>query len=96
MRQCREYVNHMLRLFARYQKCELVNEIDVENWCAVENVLDDLKKEDKNVIIKIYEKYDTIPDNVYEVSKELNLHQDIIWTLLNKVCKKIAKERGLI
>lgn len=99
MRFYSEYVNHMLRLYVRHRRTpenELKKRADVINWETVKEVLDDLDKYDRNVIIKIYEKRDTISDNVLEVSKELNLHQDIIWTLLNKVTKQIAKERGLI
>jgi hypothetical protein len=55
-----------------------------------------LLEKDRNVIMDIYERGDTLADNIYHVSKEMNINQDTLWTLVSKVTKRIAKERGLI
>ena len=55
-----------------------------------------MPERDKDVIIEVYRRGDTLPDNIYWVAKELKVEQDMIWTLVSKVTKKIAKERGLI
>ncbi len=99
MKYYSEYVNHMLRFYVRHRQIkenELEKKIDLKNWNIVKMVLDDLKEKDRNVIIKVYEKQDSIPNNILETSKELGIRQNVIWTLLNKVCRKIAKERELI
>jgi len=95
-----EYVNHMLRFFTRYYKREnevkFKKEVDSKNWEAVKRVLDNLPEKDRNVIIDIYSRKDTLSDNVYEVSKEFGIDQDSIWVIVNKITRKIAKERELI
>jgi len=93
------YINHMLRFYARYCDKNLESfkkSTDVKNWLAVKTVLDKLPEKDKNVIIEVYRRRDTLADNIYEVSKELGIDQDVIWSMLNKVTKKIAQERELI
>lgn len=99
MKYYSSYVNHMLRFYARYRDKNLEcfkKSTDVKNWLAVKTVLDKLSEKDKNVIIEVYRRRDTLADNIYEVSKEFGIDQDVIWTMLNKVTKKIAQERGLI
>ena len=94
-----QYVNHMLRFYARYCDKNLESfkkSTDMKNWLAVKTVLDKLPEKDKNVIIEVYRRRDTLADNIYEVSKELGIDQDVIWIMLNKVTKKIAQERELI
>ena len=94
-----QYVNHMLRFYARYCDKNLESfkkSTDMKNWLAVKTVLDKLPEKDKNVIIEVYRRRDTLADNIYEVSKELGIDQDVIWIMLNKVTKKIARERELI
>jgi len=89
----------MLRFYARYYDKDLKSfkkSTDMKNWFAVKIVLDKLPEKDKNVIIEVYRRRDTLADNIYEVSKELGIDQDVIWTMLNKVTKKIAQVRELI
>lgn len=45
--------------------------------------------------MEIYSEGDTIPDNVYQVSKRLNIEQDVLWNLIGDMESKIAKKRGL-
>lgn len=99
MRYYDEYVNHMIRFYVRHcdeTDLKFKKEIDEKNWWIVKKILDDLPEKDKNVIIKVYELRDTLSDNVYAVSKELGISQDVIWTIISKLSKKIAKERELI
>lgn len=99
MHYYKQYVNHMLRFYARYCDKDLESfkkSTDMKNWFAVKIVLDKLPEKDKNVIIEVYRRRNTLADNIYEVSKELGIDQDVIWTMLNKVTKKIAQVRELI
>jgi len=101
MNYFKNYVNHMLRFYARYHDKKDISdfkkkEADLKNWITVKTILDSLPDAERNVIIEVYKRRDTLSDNVYEVSKELGINQDIIWNILNKVTRKIAKERELI
>jgi DNA-directed RNA polymerase specialized sigma subunit len=75
---------------------KMKNDVDKENWRCVVRVLDKLPERDKDVIIEVYGRGDTLADNIYWVAKELKVDQDMIWALVSKVTKRIAKERKLI
>ena len=97
-----EYVNHMLRFYARTVKSgdvarlKFASEVDELNWRSVDRVLHNLPELDKYIIIEVFGRGDTLADNIYEVSKELVMNQDVIWTMLSKITYQIAKERGLV
>ncbi|HUM44777.1 MAG TPA: hypothetical protein PKI14_17665 [Fervidobacterium sp.] len=97
-----DYVNHMLRFYARTVKSEDVmglkftSEVDELNWRSVNRVLHNLPELDKYIIIEVFGRGDTLADNIYEVSKEVVINQDVIWTMLSKITYQIAKERGLV
>lgn len=93
-----DYVNMMLRFYARtrLEYHELPSNVDRENWWCAMMVVDDLPEFDRRVIMEVYSRRDTLADNVYEVSKELKVKQDVIWTIISKVSKDVAKRRGLI
>ena len=92
-----EYVNHILRFFARYPEVgTFKNSIDERNWRVAKKVLDELPEEDRNVIIEVYRRGDTIPDNIFNISKEMGVRQDCLWTMLKTTTKRIAEERELI
>lgn len=97
-----DYVNHMLRFYARsvrsgnVVRLKFKSEVDKLNWHAVNRVLHNFPEQDKYIIIEVFGRGDTLADNIYEVSKELAINQDVIWTLVSKVTKKIAKDRRLI
>ncbi len=97
-----DYTNHMLRFYCRNCKpersikLELNSDVDRKNWRAVREVLHRLPEEDRNAIIDVYSRYDTLQDNVYEVSKCRMIEQDKLWIIIAKVTKQIAKERMLI
>jgi DNA-directed RNA polymerase specialized sigma subunit len=75
---------------------KFASEVDELNWRSVNRVLHNLPERDKDIIIEVFGRGDTLADNIYEVSKELAINQDIVWTLVSKVTNKIAKDRRLI
>lgn len=97
-----DYINHMLRFYARTVRSGYVmglkftSEVDKLNWRSVNRVLHNLPERDRDIIIEVFGRGDTLADNIYEVSKELAINQDIVWTLVSKVTNKIAKDRRLI
>lgn len=98
-----DYTNHMLRFYCRTINSHNIrnfyifkDEVNEENFRAVGKVLHGLPEEDRNVIIDVYSKNDTLSDNIYTVSKERKINQDKIWIIVSKVTNLIAKERMLI
>lgn len=98
MRHTLGYVNHMLRIYANYcgKQGNFQKEIDRRNFYTVEKVLKDLPEWDRNVIIDVFRRKEPIENTVREVSKKFGTNPDVVWTVLSKVSRKIAKERDLI
>lgn len=92
-----DYVNHALRFYARNEKPPVFESVsDKENYTCVSRVLSKIDKTDAEILCDIFRRNDTLADNIYEVSKERNINQDVIWTMLSKITYQIAKERGLV
>lgn len=91
-----DYTNYMLRFYCKTCRVDLSDPIDKLNWLVVDKVLHRLPEEDRNVIIDVYSKNDTLSDNIYTTSKERKINQDKIWIIVSKVTNLIAKERLLI
>lgn len=91
-----DYTNYMLRFYCKTCKVDLIDPIDKLNWAVVDKVLHRLSEEDRNVIMDVYGRCDTLSDNIYAVSRERKMNQDKIWIIVSKVTNQIAKERRLI
>ena len=91
-----DYVRHAMRFYSRNLKLtRFKNDIDKENWLACHNTIRNYPDRDKNILVYVYGSYDTLSDNVYEMSKKYSINQSIIWDLMKEVELKIATERGL-
>ena len=83
-----DYINHMLRFYARnvqsgdVVKLNFKSEVDKQNWRSIDRVLHNLPERDKDIVIEVFGRGDTLANNIYELSKELGINQDIIWTLI--------------
>ena len=92
-----EYTRHCLRFYTRnLHKTRFNTEVDKNNWYACHKAIDRYSDRDKDIIIRVYSLYDTIADNVYEVAKEYQIDQNIIWDLLKDIERGVAKRRGLL
>ena len=91
-----DYTNYMLRFYCKTCRVDLIDPIDKLNWAVVDKVLRRLPEEDRNVIMDVYSKNDTLSDNIYTASKERKINQDKIWIIVSKVTNLIAKERMLV
>ena len=92
-----EYVRHCLRFYSRNpNKTHFHTEVDKNNWYACHRTVDRYSDRDKDIILRVYALYDTIADNVYEVAKEYQIDQNIIWDLLKDIERGVAKRRGLL
>ena len=94
------YVRHCLRFYVKTYEEDRTpvfkSTADHENWKACYKALKDFPQEEMETICRIYRKGDTIEDNIYHLSKELQIHQDTIWSMITKLERKIAKHRGLL
>ena len=91
-----DYINHCLRFYARYPEPVFKSKTDELNWKACDKALKEFSDEERIMILTVYKEYDTLADNVYQLSQEKDISQDVIWTLIHKMAKKVAKNRGLI
>lgn len=92
-----DYVRHMLRFYTRNPNIEhFKSDVDNDNWYSCYEIFDQYSGRDKDILTYVYSCYDTLPDNVYEMSKKYDINQNIIWDMLKDVEKKIAIRRGLL
>lgn len=92
-----DYVRHTMRFYSRNLKLKrFKNQIDEENWLACYNTIRNYTDREKDILVYVYGSYDTLADNVYEMSKKYSINQSIIWDLMKEVELKIATERGLV
>lgn len=85
-----------MRFYSRYPDIKKFRtKRDQKNWEACHYVLKRFSKPIREILLEIYSEGDTIPDNVYQVSKRLNIEQDVLWNLIADMESKIAKKRGL-
>lgn len=92
-----EYARHCMRFYARnINKVIFSTEVDMNNWFACRRALEGYSDKDRDILIRIFAMYDTLADNVYEVSKLYSIDQNIIWDLIKNFERNIAQQRGLI
>lgn len=97
-----EYVRHCLRFYIKTLDeghgghPVFKSEADKANWSACYQVLKDYSDKDMDIIAEIYRPGDTIADKIYLMAKNMRVHQDKIWSLINTTERKIAKKRGLL
>ena len=91
-----EYVRHAMRFYSRYLTItSFKSDADRENWRACHNVVSTYPVRDRDILIYVYGAFDTIADNVYVIAKKYNIHQNLIWEMMDEFELKVAKERGL-
>lgn len=94
-----DYINHCLRFYVRNENFNIVclaNDIDKQKWVAVDRVLRKLPEEDRSIIMEVYSGEAPLLDNVKRTSKNFEISETTVWTLISKVTKQIAKERRMI
>ena len=91
-----EYINHCLRFYARHPIPKFHSESDKENWNACDKALKSFPDKERQILLAIYTEGDTIPDNVYQISKKNGIAQDTVWKWISELERKVAKRRGLL
>lgn len=91
-----DYVRHALRFYSRYLAItQFKNDVDRENWFACYNALNTYYIKERNILLYIYGEFDTISDNVYQMSQKYQIDQNVIWDMMKELERKVAIERGL-
>lgn len=93
-----EYVKHALRFYTRncLDRPRFKSNVDKDNWLSCDWVLNSYSDRDRAILVSVYSGYDTLPDEVYNASKEFKISQNIIWDLMKEAEYKVAYRRGLI
>ena len=92
-----EYVRHCMRFYSRNtDKPQFNTEVDKNNWYACHRAIEHYSERDRIILINVYGLRDTLADNVYEMAKQFNIDQNIIWDMLKDFEHSVAKKRGLI
>ena len=92
-----DYVRHALRFYSRNLenpifKCIIAR----QNWNACDTVLNKHFPAYKDILISVYQSFDTMGDNVYQTAKKYDIPQDNIWAMMDELERRVAQERGLI
>lgn len=87
--------NHCLRFYIRYPKPTFKNEIEQLGWEACRKVLNAYSKWEQDIISYIY-RSGSISENVASISYLEGVAVNRIWTLVDKVQKDVAIERGYL
>lgn len=91
-----DYVRHCMRFYVKYPEPVFYNDVGRHNWKACEKALKGFSEQEKRVLTEVYICGDTLVDNVFQVSEKQGVEPDIVWRIMHKLERKIAKERGLI
>ena len=91
-----DYINHCLRFYSRHSDPEFKSVADRENWFACDRAIKHFDEDKKEIILSLYIGGDTLADNIYNASKNFNVKQESIWSLVTELEKRVAYERGLI
>lgn len=97
-----EFVRHCLRYYIKTLdegkggQPIFRTDAERENWRACFDVLNGCSEEEVDMISHLYRPGDTIADKIYELSKSKRISQDTIWSLVNNIERKVAKQRGLV
>jgi hypothetical protein len=91
-----EFAGHCARYYVRHRDPHFKTSIHKKDWTAARDAMGKFTEREQEWLRELYLSGDTMPDNVYQLSKREGLDQDIVWGLLQRYAHAIAKRRGLI
>lgn len=93
-----DYVNHCLRFYFRYNASHgFKNEVDKLNYNATERVVNRLESADREILKTVFTQDNlNIFENVSHATIVCHEDDKKVWSLINYVTGKIAKERRLL
>jgi hypothetical protein len=69
---------------------------DIANWLAVQDVMRNIKPEDKEKVLRIYSLDFRLPKAVDMYCEKTGADKTDVWRVLTKVLSLIARKRGLV
>lgn len=91
-----DYVQHCMRFYARHPNPKFSSEAEKQNWNACDSAMKKFAADEREILVAVYFGGDTLADNIYQYSVANHINQNVIWTLVSKLEKVIAKRRGLL
>ena len=94
-----EYVNHMIRFYMTTPETLSMDgkrNADIANWLAVQDVMRNIKPDDKEKVLRIYSLDFRLPKAVDMYCEETGADKTDVWRVLTKVLSLIARKRGLV
>lgn len=91
-----DFTQHCMRFFIRNQSPAFKSSVDMENWHACKTAWGEMTGQEREILQAVYTERDLITDNVFKVAKDRALDQDVVWRIVRKNDRKVAKARGLI
>lgn len=68
----------------------------IEQWNICEAALCSIPPEDAKLLLSVYERMDTLADNVFSVAKDAGVSSEWLWGLLNQVEREVAHRQGMV
>ena len=94
-----DYVRHCLRQYVSTIEVgtspKFKNAVEKADWFACNAVAVNLDPQELALVIELYGPGDTIPDKIYHISKSRRIPQSYLWTMVDDLEYKVAKNRGL-
>ncbi len=93
-----DYVNHCLRFYFRYNPSKgFKNDVDKLNYTVTDKVIQRLKSDDRKILETVFTQDNiNITENVSYASMLCREEPEKVWSLINFVTGKVAKERRLL
>lgn len=91
-----EYVQHCMRFYSRHSDPEFRTEVDKLNWKACESALKGFADKDRELLLEIYKRQETVSEGICNIANAKSLNQNDLWKLVGDLERKVAKRRNLI
>lgn len=91
-----EYVQHCMRFYSRHSDPEFRTEVDKLNWKACESALKGFTDKDRELLLEIYKRQETVSEGICNIANAKSLNQNDLWKLVGDLERKVAKRRNLI
>ena len=91
-----EYVQHCMRFYSRHSDPEFRTEVDKLNWKACESALKAFADKDRELLLEIYRRQETVAEGISNIANAKSLDQNDLWKLVGDLERKVAKRRNLI
>lgn len=92
-----DYADHCLKFYFVVAEPVFHNEIDRLDWAAVHSVMTETSDTDKELLEKIFTSKEKrfISDRIKDISADIGLSENGIFSIVNRIRKQVAIARGI-